>query len=278
MIIFDRSHSAQTPGPLSGYIAVSFPTSRNRACNARTRARSPVAPAVYSLDCLKMQTARSWDPVSRGSVSLPPGTPPWTPDACGGDPITSLPERAGLGAVRDFSRIEFEPMSQHPKTIYAFSAPLFNGRSVTLAEFRGRAMLIVNTASLCGFTPQYAGLEALYRAYRDRGFEVLGFPCNQFGRQEPGTDAEIGAFCKENYDVSFPIFARIDVNGPHAHPLYRFLKREKPGIFGLLSGGRIPWNFTKFLIGRDGKVEGRYGPVAKPTSLASAIERLLGAT
>ena len=169
-------------------------------------------------------------------------------------------------------------MSQNPETVYAFSAPLIDGRTVALAEFKDRVILIVNTASRCGFTPQYAGLEALYRAYRDGGFEVLGFPCNQFGRQEPGTNAEIGAFCEEKYDVSFPIFAKINVNGPHTHPLYGFLKKEKPGIFGLFSGGRIPWNFTKFLVGRDGMVEGRYGPTAEPTSLASAIERLLGAS
>ena len=169
-------------------------------------------------------------------------------------------------------------MSQHAGTVHAFSAPLFDGRNVALEEFRGRVLLIVNTASLCGLTPQYAGLEALYRAYRDRGFEVLGFPSSQFGAQEPGTDAEIGAFCEKNYGVSFPLFAKIAVNGPHAHPLYRFLKKEKPGIFGFLSGGRIPWNFTKFLIARDGKVEGRYGPRTEPKSLASAIGQLLRAS
>lgn len=166
-------------------------------------------------------------------------------------------------------------MNQRVQTIYAFSAPLLDGRSILLDEFRGRVMLIANTASHCGFTPQYAGLEALYRAYCDRGFAVLAFPCNQFGGQEPGANADIGAFCEKNYGVSFPVFAKIDVNGPHAHPLYRFLKKEKPGVLGFLTGGRIPWNFTKFLVGRDGKVVGRFGPRTEPASLASMIERLL---
>jgi len=169
-------------------------------------------------------------------------------------------------------------MNQPVQTVYAFSASLLNGRTIALEEFRGRVLLIVNTASLCGFTSQYAGLEALYRAYRDRGFEVLGFPCNQFGAQEPGTGAEIGAFCEKNYGVSFPIFAKIDVNGPHAHPLYRFLEKEEPGIFGFFNGGRIPWNFTKFLVGRYGKVEGRFGPSAQPRSLIPTIDRLLDAS
>jgi glutathione peroxidase len=168
-------------------------------------------------------------------------------------------------------------MNQQERTVYGFSAPLLDGRSVALDQFRGRVLLIVNTASLCGFTPQYAGIETLYRAYCDRGFEVLGFPSNQFGAQEPGMEAEIGAFCQKNYGVSFPVFAKIDVNGPHAHPLYRFLKKEKPGIFTFLLGGRIVWNFTKFLVGRHGKVAGRYGPATDPKSLIPAIELLLNA-
>ena len=158
---------------------------------------------------------------------------------------------------------------------YTFAAPLADGRAVSMAEFEGRVLLIVNTASRCGFTPQYAGLEALYRGYGKRGFAVLGFPCNQFGGQEPGTAAEIGEFCEKNYGVSFPIFAKIDVNGPHAHPLYRFLRKEKPGILGRLGGGSIPWNFTKFLVGRRGEVVGRYGSGTEPRALAAAIERLL---
>src|SRR5215472_9375200 len=132
-------------------------------------------------------------------------------------------------------------------SVYDFSAPLLDGRMVSLAQFGGKVLLIVNTASKCGFTPQYAGLEALYREYRERGLEVLGFPCNQFGAQEPGSADEIGTFCERNYGVSFPIFGKIDVNGESAHPLYQFLKKNKPGLFGT---GRIKWNFTKFLVNR----------------------------
>jgi glutathione peroxidase len=166
------------------------------------------------------------------------------------------------------------------QTVYGFSAPLLtrppDGQPLSLAAFQGCVLLIVNTASKCGFTPQYEGLEALYRAYRDRGFEVLGFPSNQFGAQEPGSETEIAAFCEKNYGVTFPIFAKIDVNGPHAHPLYRFLKREKPGICAFIGSGAIRWNFTKFLVDREGKVIARYGPAKEPGSLAPAIERLLG--
>jgi glutathione peroxidase len=162
------------------------------------------------------------------------------------------------------------------KTIYDFSAPLLNetsaGRTVSLAEFKGQVLLIVNTASQCGFTPQYAGLEELYRARNLSGFAVLGFPCNQFGAQEPGTETEIGAFCRKNYDVPFPIFARIDVNGPQVHPLYQFLKKSKPGIFGTR---RINWNFTKFLVDRNGNVVRRFGPSTKPKALAPAIDALM---
>ena len=167
-------------------------------------------------------------------------------------------------------------MPEPAPNIYAFSASLLDGRPASLEEYRGRVLLIVNTASRCGFTPQYAGLEALYRAYRDRGFVVLAFPSNQFGRQEPGSAAEIGQFCQRNYGVSFPVFAKIDVNGPHAHPLYVLLKQQRPGRLGFLTGGRIPWNFTKFLVARCGEVAGRHGPSVTPESLAPAIERLLG--
>jgi glutathione peroxidase len=153
--------------------------------------------------------------------------------------------------------------------------PHLDGQPLSLSHFRGQVLLIVNTASLCGFTPQYAGLEELSRAYRGRGFEVLGFPCNQFGGQEPGSDAGIGAFCEMNYRVTFPLFAKVEVNGPNAHPLFRFLKKEKPGILGVLGSGAIRWNFTKFLIGRKGNVVARYGPVKEPKALAGAIERLL---
>lgn len=159
--------------------------------------------------------------------------------------------------------------------LYRFRAALLDGRVVSLEEFRGRVLLIVNTASRCGFTPQYAGLEALYRNYGSRGFSVLAFPSNQFGAQEPGTAAEIASFCERNYGVSFPVFAKIEVNGPGADPLYRFLKQQKPGRWGVFTRGRIWWNFTKFLISRDGRVVGRYAPSTTPEELAPEIERQL---
>lgn len=160
------------------------------------------------------------------------------------------------------------------ETIYAFSAPLLDGRTIHLAEFKDRVVLIVNTASKCGFTPQYAGLEKIYSTYKERGFAVLGFPCNQFGAQEPGTGEEIGTFCQCSYGVSFPIFSKINVNGATAHPIYRFLKEQKPGILGTQ---RIKWNFTKFLIDRCGHVVNRYAPSIEPQKIASDIERLLDA-
>lgn len=166
-------------------------------------------------------------------------------------------------------------MSSDSGTVYRFSAALLDGTPLSLASFRGRAMLIVNTASKCGLTPQYAGLENLYRTYKGRGFEILGFPSNQFGAQEPGTEAEIGSFCEKNYGVSFTLFAKIDVNGPGAHPLYQFLRREKPGLLGFLGGGAIRWNFTKFLIDRSGHVAARFAPAKTPASLAGPIEQLL---
>lgn len=166
-------------------------------------------------------------------------------------------------------------MKEPGPNLYQFSAPLLDGRVLSLSEFRGRVLLIVNTASRCGFTPQYAGLETLYRSYTRRGFSVLGFPCNQFAGQEPGTAGEIGGFCERHYGVSFPLFAKIEVNGAGAHPIYRFLKRQRPGLLGALMGGRIPWNFTKFLVDRNGEVVGRYGPRVKPERLVPEIERLL---
>ncbi len=167
-------------------------------------------------------------------------------------------------------------MSETDNTICAFSAEQLDGRNVALGEFRGKVLLIVNTASKCGFTPQYAGLEALHRKYRNRGLVVLGFPCNQFGRQEPGTAGEIASFCERNCGVSFYLFAKIDVNGNNAHPLYRFLNREKPARFRWPLGDGIRWNFTKFLVGRDGRVVARFGPRTKPAGLAARIEALLG--
>jgi glutathione peroxidase len=157
-------------------------------------------------------------------------------------------------------------------TIYDFSAKTLQGKDVSLAEYRGQPMLIVNTASKCGFTPQYEGLEALYKAHRDQGLVVLGFPCNQFGAQEPGGADEIGAFCQANYGVSFPMFAKIEVNGAGAHPLYDFLKSEKAGVLGTRN---IKWNFTKFLVDRGGKVVGRFAPATKPKDIEQAIAKVL---
>lgn len=163
------------------------------------------------------------------------------------------------------------------ETIYDFKAETLEGQSKSLADYRGKVLLVVNTASQCGFTPQYAGLEKLYRTYKERGLVILGFPCNQFGAQEPGSADQIGAFCKKNYGVSFQMFAKIDVNGKGAHPLYRYLKKEKPGILGPLGGGAIKWNFTKFLVDRSGQVVARYAPSTKPESLTGNIEKLLNA-
>lgn len=166
-------------------------------------------------------------------------------------------------------------MAESQDTVYSFSAPLLDGTEICLDRFRGRVLLIVNTASQCGFTPQYAALQELYRDYKDRGLEVLAFPSDQFGHQEPGSPDEIGDFCSKNYGVSFPIFAKIDVNGPHALPLYQFLKKQQPGIFGWIGVSRISWNFTKFLAGRDGRVAARFAPSTEPKALIPAIERLL---
>ena len=157
-------------------------------------------------------------------------------------------------------------------SVYDYSAKTLDGQDVSLADYRGQVLLIVNTASKCGFTPQYEGLEALYRDYKDRGLTVLGFPCNQFGAQEPGNAEEIASFCSLTYDVTFPMLAKIDVNGPSAHPLYAFLKKEQKGLLGTEG---IKWNFTKFLIGRDGEVVERFAPTTKPEDLKVAVEALL---
>ena len=156
--------------------------------------------------------------------------------------------------------------------VFDFSANAIDGTLVDLSRYRGKVLLIVNTASQCGFTPQYKGLEQLYRKYHERGLEVLGFPCNQFRQQEPGSEAEIGAFCEKNFGVSFPLFAKIDVNGDGAHPLYRHLKQAAPGVLGTRS---VKWNFTKFLVDRDGRVVKRYAPTTKPEQIADDIARLL---
>jgi len=157
-------------------------------------------------------------------------------------------------------------------TVQDFEANALDGKPVRLRDFAGKPLLIVNTASQCSFTPQYAGLEALYQRFRDRGLVILGFPCNQFGKQEPGSAAEIGAFCQKSYGVSFPMFEKIDVNGSAAHPLYRWLTESAPGVLGTRG---IKWNFTKFLVGKDGKVIARFAPFTKPESLAKQVEALL---
>lgn len=156
-------------------------------------------------------------------------------------------------------------------TLADFRASLLDGSGKELSDYAGQVVLVVNTASKCGFTPQYKGLQELYDEFRDRGFVVLGFPCDQFAHQEPGTDEEIGAFCERNFGVEFPLFSKIEVNGSGAHPLYDWLKSEKSGVLG----GRIKWNFTKFLVGRDGHVIERFGPNRKPEDLRGAVEAAL---
>jgi glutathione peroxidase len=155
---------------------------------------------------------------------------------------------------------------------FDFQAKSLAGKRVALAKYRGKVLLVVNTASNCGFTPQYKGLQALYERYHDQGLEILGFPCNQFGEQEPGDAAEIGAFCERNYGVDFPMFEKIEVNGAQAHPLYKWLASSAPGLLG---SEAIKWNFTKFLVRRDGTVFKRYAPQSSPESLAADIETLL---
>jgi len=156
-------------------------------------------------------------------------------------------------------------------SFYDFTAQTLDGKPAPLSAYRDKVVLIVNTASKCGFTPQYEGLEALWRKYKDRGLTILGFPCNQFGAQEPGNADEIANFCSLTYEVSFPMMAKIDVNGPKADPLYAWLKQEKGGLLG----SSIKWNFTKFLVDKTGKVAGRFAPLDTPQSLEKAIEKLL---
>ena len=158
-------------------------------------------------------------------------------------------------------------------TAYDFTADGLDGQPQPLSQYAGKVLLVVNVASKCGFTPQYAGLQQLWRDYRDRGLVVLGFPCDQFGHQEPGDAAEIRNFCSLTYDVDFPMFAKVEVNGAGAHPLWKWLKDEKGGLFGI---DAIKWNFTKFLVGRDGRVLGRHAPTEAPEALRSGIEAALG--
>lgn len=158
-------------------------------------------------------------------------------------------------------------------TAYDFTARDIDGKEQSLSKYKGDVLLIVNVASKCGFTPQYAGLEALYEKHKKQGFQVLGFPCDQFGHQEPGDEAEIKNFCSLTYDVSFPMFAKIDVNGGKAHPLYKWLKEQKSGLLGI---GAIKWNFTKFLVDREGQVVKRYAPTDTPESIGKDLGKVLG--
>ncbi len=160
------------------------------------------------------------------------------------------------------------------ETIYSYTVNDIDGKPVSLSDYRGQVLLIVNTASQCGFTPQYRALETLFRQYRDRGFSILAFPCNQFGAQEPGDGRQIVEFCSTRYQVSFPLFEKIDVNGDQAHPLFRYLKTKAPGLLG---SRVIKWNFSKFLIDRTGNIYRRYAPITKPENLRADIERLLAA-
>ena len=160
----------------------------------------------------------------------------------------------------------------HPVPLHHFTVRAITGDAIPLATWRGQVLLIVNVASRCGFTPQYRGLEALYRRYRDRGFAVLGFPCNQFGGQEPGDEPAIGAFCRDQFDVTFPLFSKVEVNGRNADPVYRYLKHARPGRLGI---ERIGWNFTKFLVDREGDVRARFGPRATPEAIVPTVEALL---
>ena len=157
-------------------------------------------------------------------------------------------------------------------TVYGFTCQTTNGQSKSLADYKGKVLLVVNTASKCGFTPQFEGLEKMYEKYKDKGLEILGFPCNQFGKQDPGSNEEIMEFCQLNYGVSFPMFAKIEVNGDGADPLFKYLKKEAPGLLG---SQKIKWNFTKFLIDADGNVVKRYAPKDTPSAIAKDIEELL---
>ncbi|WP_404789111.1 glutathione peroxidase [Altericista sp. CCNU0014] len=162
--------------------------------------------------------------------------------------------------------------TQLAPSIYDFSATTIEGQSINFSTYKDKVLLIVNTASQCGFTPQYQGLQALYEKYADRGLVILGFPCNQFGQQEPGSASEIRSFCETRFGVTFPLFQKVDVNGKDAHPLFQYLTKAAPGLFGTET---VKWNFTKFLVDRNGKVVERYPSLAKPEDLEKAIQKLL---
>ena len=170
------------------------------------------------------------------------------------------------------SESKVERPTVHQSSVHQFSADHPREGQVSLDRYQGKALLIVNTASKCGLTPQYEGLEALYQKYKDKGLEILGFPCDQFAHQEPGADEEIAQFCQLNFGVSFPLFRKIAVNGKGAHPLFRFLRKKKPGLLG----DKIPWNFTKFLVDAQGRPVKRFAPTAQPASLEPHIQKLLG--
>ena len=172
-----------------------------------------------------------------------------------------------------FSLFALPASGQNESEFYKLSAANQNGELISMSDYEGKVVLIVNTASECGYTPQYDGLQKLYENYKDDGLVILGFPCNQFGKQEPGTDAEIASFCKVNYGVTFPLFSKIDVNGKNTHPIFKFLKSEKGGMLGK----RINWNFTKFLVDRNGNVIDRFGTTTKPAEIEDDIKKLLNA-
>ncbi|MEK3990895.1 glutathione peroxidase [Robertmurraya sp. FSL R5-0851] len=157
-------------------------------------------------------------------------------------------------------------------TVYQFEAKKINGETISLSEFKGEVLLIVNTASNCGFTPQYKELQELYEQYKEKGFTVLGFPCNQFMNQEPGTESDIQSFCEMNFGVTFPLFSKVDVNGKNAHPLFQYLTEEAPGVLGMKA---VKWNFTKFLVNRSGEVVERYAPNTNPKEISQDIEKLI---
>lgn len=200
------------------------------------------------------------------TVPPPETEPPQIAQPVSGQSSTEMNRNQPLTAQPSLT----SPDTTGGDSIYSFKASALSGEEIDLAKYKGQVLLVVNTASHCGFTPQYAGLETLYEKYGPQGLSILGFPCNQFAGQEKGTAEEISTFCQKNYGVTFQMFAKIDVNGKDEHPLYTFLKREAPN-----DKSGIKWNFTKFLIGRDGKVFRRYGSMAKPESLTEDIEKLL---